>query len=415
MKSRGYESVITTCSIDLGPLILGRNKTAVLTSKPLTSMPKIIRQENLYKQSWLPTTLKAIGAIALVVFVIFAFSPLPDILGRCAPEFLTASQNLNSLTPVERATLQKHSIGDLLSQDPQKADPAYSELDPILKKLLGAKSALYCEFLQARARRALASNQTAAAEKFLKESIDEYPSSAPKITKLTAINELAELLSKRDHEAALLLRREAVELSRTLAKENRDYDALHMQSLKNLAHEYQFLGQPASALAVVKLYSSESEKTDGVNSFPYGESLVEVGRAELALKHYPEAEKNLTAGLDLFHSLIAARPVRNQRKERTSIILAQGLLYQTYMIEGKLKPAENCVRKSMEMCVADARPNEANVVALSRVLRKEKRNAEAERVLEDALKSENSRESWVIEQELATIAAIKHDKKTDAR
>jgi hypothetical protein len=174
-------------------------------------MPKIVRQQNVNKQSFLPTALKALVGISIVSIVIFAFSPLPEILGRSVPELLTAKQNLNTLTAAENLTLRNCDVRALLSQDPQKADPVYSELDPILKKLLGPKSETYSLFLQIRARRALNGGQTALAEKFLQESIDEYPNSAPKSTKLEAVNELADLLSISDHLAALPLRREAVE------------------------------------------------------------------------------------------------------------------------------------------------------------------------------------------------------------
>ncbi|HEY9733269.1 MAG TPA: tetratricopeptide repeat protein [Drouetiella sp.] len=345
------------------------------------------------------------GAASAVVQSVPEYQHGVDAMQAFAPELSTAVKNYDKLSSEDKSALSKFKISDLNSRDFAVVDAAYAKVDSAMRGLFGTKSGMYSLFVLDRAKKAFDFGKLAESEKLIRTGMASFPANAPLTLKYDTAEHLAYLVSKRDPKEGIKYEEQSLELAKQMSgSKGRDADE-YLTRMRSLAFAHFTNGEYVEALPIYRKREVEMKDVYGAYSFEYGESLSDLGRVELALNDYQNAEKHLVASLEVLNKPAPHNRMRTVL-ERWSIITAENCLAQTYMAENKLAPAAKCEDIAIEMCTADGQPHAFNTVQLSRILRSEKKFDKARKVLTDDLKNAETEQYRGTELELGELAVI---------
>ena len=253
----------------------------------------------------------------------------------------------------------------------------------------------------------------AQAEKFSRLALAELPDYTSAALRIIFVRQLVTTLDyeNKNPEERLALCEENVQQAKSLYASDLYYTPWLVNALEALGYAYELKQEFELSHQTFQQLVQLTEATSRTNPLRYGDSLMELGRVELACNQMPGALEHLDKAKFIFEHETAEEKTKEFANDYLAII--EYLRCQIFVRQGKLDQAATIIRQAIDLSKKCRLRMAMHCVKLSRIdrIRFDLERSEAD--LEQSLTICFNNDRSDIEQELAVVSALLH-KKTES-
>jgi tetratricopeptide (TPR) repeat protein len=253
----------------------------------------------------------------------------------------------------------------------------------------------------------------AQAEKFSRLALAELPDYASPALRIIFVRHLVTTLEfeNKNPEERLALCEGNVQQAKSLYASDSYYAPWLINVLESLGYAYELKQEFEPSRQIFQQQVQLTEATSRTNPLRYGESLMELGRVELACNQMPTALEHLDKAQFIFEHATAEEKTNEFANDYLAII--EYLRCQIFARQGKLDQAATIIRQAIDLSKKCKLRMAMHCVKLSQIdrIRFDLKRSEAD--LEQSLTICFNNDRSDIEQELTVVSALRH-KKTES-